>query len=83
MLDDSWRGGPIRATGYVLPFGRAKKVRQGDRITIVTWARWLPRCEEAAEGRLGRRDRSEDSDAVGSRDGAGERSPHPPLPDRP
>jgi 2-oxoisovalerate dehydrogenase E1 component len=48
MLDDSWARRPYPGDGYVLPFGRAKKVRQGDDITIVTWGAMVPRCEEAA-----------------------------------
>jgi len=49
MLDDAWARRPYPGDGYVLPFGRAKKVRQGDRITIVTWGAMVPRCEEAAK----------------------------------
>jgi 2-oxoisovalerate dehydrogenase E1 component len=48
MLDDSWARRPYPGDGYALPFGRAKKVRQGDMITIVTWGAMVPRCEEAA-----------------------------------
>jgi len=48
MLDDSWARRPYPGDDYVLPFGRAKKVRQGDDITIVTWGAMVPRCEEAA-----------------------------------
>jgi 2-oxoisovalerate dehydrogenase E1 component len=50
MLDDSWARRPWPGDGYVLPFGRAKKTREGDRITIVTWGAMVPRCEAAAEG---------------------------------
>jgi 2-oxoisovalerate dehydrogenase E1 component len=50
MLDDSWARRPWPGDGYVLPFGRAKKTRTGDRITIVTWGAMVPRCEAAAEG---------------------------------
>lgn len=49
MLDDSWARRPYPGDGYVLPFGRAKKVRQGDSITIVTWGAMVPRCEAAAK----------------------------------
>jgi 2-oxoisovalerate dehydrogenase E1 component len=49
MLDDSWARRPYPGDGYVLPFGRARKVRQGDDITIVTWGAMVPRCEEAAK----------------------------------
>jgi 2-oxoisovalerate dehydrogenase E1 component len=50
MLDDSWARRPWPGDGYVLPFGRAKKTRQGEKITIVTWGAMVPRCEVAAEG---------------------------------
>jgi 2-oxoisovalerate dehydrogenase E1 component len=50
MLDDSWARRPWPGNEYVLPFGRAKKTREGDRITIVTWGAMVPRCEAAAEG---------------------------------
>lgn len=48
MLDDSWARRPYPGDGYVLPFGKAKKTREGDAITIVTWGAMTPRCEEAA-----------------------------------
>jgi 2-oxoisovalerate dehydrogenase E1 component len=48
MLDDSWARRPWPGDGYVLPFGRAKKTREGDAATIVTWGAMTPRCEEAA-----------------------------------
>jgi 2-oxoisovalerate dehydrogenase E1 component len=49
MLDDSWARRPYPGDGYALPFGRAKKVLEGDEITIVTWGAMVPRCEEAAK----------------------------------
>jgi 2-oxoisovalerate dehydrogenase E1 component len=49
MLDDSWARRPWPGDDYVLPFGRAKKTREGDRITIVTWGAMVPRCEAAAD----------------------------------
>ncbi|HEX8621672.1 MAG TPA: transketolase C-terminal domain-containing protein [Allosphingosinicella sp.] len=49
MLDDAWARRPWPGDDYVLPFGRAKKVRQGDWITIVTWGAMVPRCEAAAK----------------------------------
>jgi 2-oxoisovalerate dehydrogenase E1 component len=48
MLDDAWARRPYPGDDYVLPFGRARKTREGDRITIVTWGAMVPRCEEAA-----------------------------------
>jgi 2-oxoisovalerate dehydrogenase E1 component len=50
MLDDAWARRPWPGDDYVLPFGRAKKTREGDKITIVTWGAMVPRCETAAEG---------------------------------
>jgi 2-oxoisovalerate dehydrogenase E1 component len=50
MLDDSWARRPWPGDEYVLPFGRAKKTREGDRITIVSWGAMVPRCEAAADG---------------------------------
>jgi 2-oxoisovalerate dehydrogenase E1 component len=50
MLDDSWARRPWPGDDYILPFGRAKKTREGDKITIVTWGAMVPRCELAAEG---------------------------------
>lgn len=50
MLDDSWARRPWPGDDYVLPFGSAKKTREGDKITIVTWGAMVPRCEAAAEG---------------------------------
>ena len=50
MLDDSWARRPWPGDEYVLPFGRAKKTREGEKITIVTWGAMVPRCEAAAEG---------------------------------
>jgi len=49
MLDDAWARRPYPGDDYVLPFGRARKVREGDDITIVTWGAMVPRCEEAAK----------------------------------
>ncbi|HVT40563.1 MAG TPA: transketolase C-terminal domain-containing protein [Gemmatimonadaceae bacterium] len=34
---------------YVLPFGRAKRLRSGDAITVVTWGALALRCAAAAE----------------------------------
>jgi 2-oxoisovalerate dehydrogenase E1 component len=34
---------------YVLPFGRANKLREGDGITVVTWGAMVHRCVEAAD----------------------------------
>ena len=50
MLDDAWARRPWPGDAFVVPFGKAKKTREGDAITIVTWGAMVPRCEAAAEG---------------------------------
>jgi 2-oxoisovalerate dehydrogenase E1 component len=50
MLDDAWARRPWPGDDYVLPLGVAKKTREGDAITIVTWGAMVPRCEAAADG---------------------------------
>ena len=50
MLDDSWARRPWPGDAFVVPFGKAKKTREGDKITIVTWGAMVPRCEAAADG---------------------------------
>ena len=50
MLDDAWARRPWPGDDYVLDFGKAKKTREGDNISIVTWGAMVPRCEAAAEG---------------------------------
>src|SRR3546814_9214110 len=49
MLDDPWARRPYPGDDYVLPFGRAKKTREGSDISIITWGAMVPRCEEAAK----------------------------------
>ena len=51
MLDDVWARRPYPGDDYALPFGKGRKVAQGDDLTIVTWGAMVPRCEEAAQGR--------------------------------
>src|SRR4029079_14137559 len=34
---------------YVLPFGRAKRLREGDRATVVTWGAMVHRCVDAVD----------------------------------
>ncbi|MBV9884022.1 MAG: pyruvate dehydrogenase, partial [Sphingomonadaceae bacterium] len=50
MLDLAWARRAYPGDDYVLPFGRARKVREGNEITIVTWGAMVPRCEAAADG---------------------------------
>ncbi|QDP20487.1 pyruvate dehydrogenase [Sphingomonas xanthus] len=50
MLDDSWARRPWPGDAFVLPFGKARKTRTGNKISIITWGAMVPRCEAAAEG---------------------------------
>jgi 2-oxoisovalerate dehydrogenase E1 component len=49
MLDDPWARRPYPGDEYVIPFGRARKLREGDRLTVITWGAMAPRCERAAD----------------------------------
>jgi 2-oxoisovalerate dehydrogenase E1 component len=49
MLDDAWARRPYPGDDYVIPFGSARTVRQGDKLTVVTWGAMVPRCEKAAD----------------------------------
>ncbi|HEX3430809.1 MAG TPA: transketolase C-terminal domain-containing protein [Rhizomicrobium sp.] len=48
MLDGPSARRPWPGDDYVLPFGRARVVREGRDITIVSWGAMVERCEEAA-----------------------------------
>jgi 2-oxoisovalerate dehydrogenase E1 component len=52
LLDGPWARRPYPGDNYVLPMGRAKIVRSGDALTVVTWGAMVERCEVAAK-RLG------------------------------
>lgn len=49
MLDDPWARRPYPGDHYVVPFGKARHVRRGDDITVVSWGAMVPRCDAAAE----------------------------------
>ena len=49
MLDDAWARRPWPGDDYVIPFGKATTVREGDKLTVVTWGAMVPRCEKAAD----------------------------------
>ena len=48
MLDAPSARRPYPGDDYVLPFGRARIMREGGDITIVSWGAMVERCEEAA-----------------------------------
>lgn len=49
MLDAQSARRPYPGDDYVLPFGRARFVRHGDKLTVVTWGAMVERCERAAD----------------------------------
>jgi len=49
MLDAASARRPYPGDAYVLPFGKARSVREGDDVSIVTWGAMVERCEAAAD----------------------------------
>ena len=49
MLDDAWARRPYPGDDFAIPFGSASTLRNGDRLTVVTWGAMVPRCEKAAD----------------------------------
>src|SRR5512146_554896 len=48
LLDGAWARRPYPGDEYVLPFGVARRIREGAEVTIVTWGAMVERCERAA-----------------------------------
>ena len=48
LLDGVSARRPYPGDGFVVPFGRARLVSSGDRLTVVTWGAMVERCEAAA-----------------------------------
>jgi 2-oxoisovalerate dehydrogenase E1 component len=49
LLDGAWARRPYPGEEYVVPFGVARRIREGSEVTIVTWGAMVERCERAAE----------------------------------
>jgi len=49
MLDAAWARRPYPGDDFVIPFGQARSVRAGRRLTVVSWGAMVPRCELAAD----------------------------------
>jgi 2-oxoisovalerate dehydrogenase E1 component len=53
QLDATWARRPYPGDDYVIPFGVARFISQGDYLTVVTWGAMVERCEAAAQGLTG------------------------------
>lgn len=49
LLDDSRARRPYPGDNFVLPFGKARIVRTGKALTVVTWGAMVYRCEQACQ----------------------------------
>jgi len=49
MLDCPWARRPWPGDDYVIPFGSATTIREGNKLTVVTWGAMVQRCEKAAD----------------------------------
>ncbi|UTW46672.1 pyruvate dehydrogenase [bacterium SCSIO 12696] len=48
LLDNSWARRPYPGHEFVVPFGKAKTLLSGNKLTVVTWGAMVQRCEAAA-----------------------------------
>jgi 2-oxoisovalerate dehydrogenase E1 component len=48
LLDGAWARRPYPGDEYVVPFGVARRIREGAEVSIVTWGAMIERCERAA-----------------------------------
>ncbi len=49
MLDAKYARRPYPGDQYLLEFGKAKTLREGSQVSIITWGAMCERCEEAVE----------------------------------
>lgn len=48
MLDGAWARRPYPGDAFVVPFGKAKTIRSGAELTVVSWGAMVERCDLAA-----------------------------------
>ncbi len=49
LLDGTWARRPYPGDEFVVPFGQARTITQGDRLTVVSWGAMVERCEAAVK----------------------------------
>ena len=49
LLDNSWARRPYPGDDFVIPFGQAKILREGHKLTVVCWGAMVERCDNAAQ----------------------------------
>ena len=49
LLDAKYARKPYPGDKFVVPFGKARQLRKGSDMTIITWGAMCERCEEAAD----------------------------------
>lgn len=49
LLDSKYARKPYPGDRFVVPFGKAKKLIEGDDLTIITWGAMCERCDEAVD----------------------------------
>jgi len=47
MLDAAWARRPYPGDDFVVPFGKARVLRSGDALSVVSWGAMVERCEQA------------------------------------
>lgn len=47
LLDNAWARRPYPGDDYVLPFGKARTLISGSKLTVITWGAMVERCESA------------------------------------
>jgi 2-oxoisovalerate dehydrogenase E1 component len=49
LLDGSWARRPYPGDEFIVPFGKASRLREGGELTLVTWGAMVERCEQAID----------------------------------
>jgi 2-oxoisovalerate dehydrogenase E1 component len=49
LLDSKYARTPYPGDDFVVPIGKAKKLKKGSDMTIITWGAMCERCEKAAD----------------------------------